>query len=445
MKSPFNSSSNYSILNDDYMIGKGFKPLSIEEKLKFLSLWIREAKQKKAKFISQLNTANYKGIEPLTDEERELVKEDSEVTIEKIKEILYNSNISTLKNKIKRQEEVLEKLQAEFQYWKHQKDYGNQDNLNKSDKTLNQNETTTREFFEQVRSGKITGLDTYSKVQELTDNFDETKLNLLCKDYDFYVFILYEEWLASFTDEEIEKKIHEWQKEDRKLPYAGDKKPHINLLYVDDFFKKEKYGEPISDEKYEKLLKNVVGTKDDSKSHKLLDTGRLFGGFYFSHENILLHELKEILVKAKRKHTSAVYKFDEKPADLQANNNYINWVKKDDTLKQFIEELIDQNLIEQREPQDIIKDHFEPSSKPNKEPKPIIWLDTIALLAYMIESLDQQYIKPKHLWNDTAFHFLVEGKTPQNMKQIANGFKRNKSGKPKNYNIVDNIISDLKS
>lgn len=179
-------------------------------------------------------------------------------------------------------------------------------------------------------------------------------------------------------------------------------------------------------------------------SHIPLENGdNLFNekpGIYLSRK-----ELSQLL-----KHLNSLYQkwFPNNPkfiskSNFYRNKNSINWLKADDTLEQFIEALKEHNLIEAKETEAIIKDHFKPAKEQNKKPEPINWLETNSLLAYMIESLDQQYIKPTNLWSDTVSHFSVNGQTPQNMKQTANRYKQNKSGKPKNYQIIDSIIQSL--
>jgi len=503
----------------------------------------------------------------------------------------------------------------------------------------------TEEFFERVESGGLSKLDIHNHIQQLTDDYDEDKLNLLCKEFDSYIFEKYEHWIASYSQNKIDKIVAKWGDKGRELPAITDEKYKSKWLYVRSFFGKTRWGKPISDEEYELSMKELFGDDHIPNSH-VLDVNVLLGGFYYKPENFNmktksfpLMDLRDILIDLKRKHTSSVYRFNDKlstqknenPTDdlnysskgisfsvlnkiiyltdywhdsdksvinklldrettdfwelekqfdreLQRNivltqsdsslkklvkhylfelndlfeapyftdnafgytltndnhkerfrkylfktnqdegykkadrhenyiiaryslleiilnqlevvilktglslddlfkemkvsfpvqagfiqqfnlfkivrqaitqesqsesYQYISWLKSPESLMQFIEALQEHNLIETRKTEAIINNHFKPHREQDSKPEPIEWLKTIALLAYMIESLDQQYIKPENIWSDTAPHFTKNGKTPENLRQTANRFKQNKSRKPKNHKIIDQIIQSL--
>lgn len=135
------------------------------------------------------------------------------------------------------------------------------------------------------------------------------------------------------------------------------------------------------------------------------------------------------------------------------SSNYIKWhSRNDDSLEQFIKALLEQNLIKEREIEAIIKDHFEPVRDQNREPEPIEWLNTKTLLAYMIDQLDETFIQTTNIWKDTAPHFSKNGKKLNNriLNSSANNYKDNQigrnggwSGKPKNHQIIDDILQHL--
>lgn len=496
----------------------------------------------------------------------------------------------------------------------------------------------TNKFFEFVRNGSLSDLDVYSQIQALTNNFDEAKLNLLCKDFDFYLFMAKEDWLASFSNEEIEERIEELHEQNNKIPTLNDR--DFSPTYVDEYFetpehKKIPQLKERTKEQEEEFKK--IRSEWENKKETILDVENLMDPHGIEFYSI--HKLRNLLVDLKREHTSALYKFDDEPVrnnhDMQSKNNlsqsrkgisftvldrivyltnyyqhadksvieiilnrnitdfsklsnqfqnelkknivlsesevslkrlikhylfelneafggnkinnlnqwgnvpnthndkfrqynfkkgtkgefieadkfenyciakfdllnliieqlqisilktglslenifkemknsypvkdefiqhfelfeivrdeiaqthevepvqYINWLKSDESRKQFIEALKEYNLIKSRETETIIKDHFEPNIEQNIKPEPIEWVETISLLTYTIESLDQLYIKPKNIWSDTAPHFSIDGKTPGNLRQTANRFKQNNSGKPKNFRIIDNIIQNL--
>lgn len=120
----------------------------------------------------------------------------------------------------------------------------------------------------------------------------------------------------------------------------------------------------------------------------------------------------------------------------------VKWLKSEDSLRKFIEMLISHKLIEKNDI-DLLMGNFNSGFNVGEHIPPLVWLDSVALLAYMIEKIDNEYIKPRNLWKDITPHFAVDGKAPKNMKQTANRYKNNKSGKPKNYQLIDQIISNL--
>lgn len=140
-----------------------------------------------------------------------------------------------------------------------------------------------------------------------------------------------------------------------------------------------------------------------------------------------LFELKKRIFKAPQ-----IPKRSKKP---------IYWKKSVETLRHFLDSLKSNGLIENRDTDDIIQEHFFVDGGINtKESQPIKWMSTLSLLAYMIESLDRKYIQPDNLWHDIMPHFSKSGQTPQNMRQTANRYKNNKSGKPKAYQIIDDLL-----
>lgn len=441
----------------------------------------------------------------------------------------------------------------------------------------------TEEFFEAVYQCRLSDLDTFNHIQNITGDYDEDKLNLLCNDFDFYLFMKTEE-VYNFTIEEIENKIEEFHKDGIKIPKLSDR--NFLLTYVSEYFKTPENKKLIKERTPEQKANLNKFLKDWEQSKKnIIDTQRLMD--FHEVELFSLYKLRNLLVDLKRKHTSAVYKFDDKlqaknenseatntsispqlyqwilnnpelaekfypderktvsewlnesPGYIKANyiqsmpkhfqrwrknidkselksvkekkiekylkhiemisywygyresefvskngiefeafksveneldemreylisiqtskledksifqnvdSKHINWLKSDESLEQFIEALKEQNLIKAKETEAIIKEHFEAQIEQNTEPEPIQWLESIALLTYMIEQLNKridQYINPENLWHDTAPHFSVNGKTPKNLRQTSNRFKQNKTGKPKNYKTIDSIIKSL--
>lgn len=119
----------------------------------------------------------------------------------------------------------------------------------------------------------------------------------------------------------------------------------------------------------------------------------------------------------------------------------IYWLKSSESLRKFVDEIKKAKMIQDYETDDIIEAHFSiENDMPIYCPKPINWLSSISLLAYMIERLDKKFIKPDNLWGDIVPHFSKDGKLPQNMRQTANRYKNNKERKPKDFELVDDIM-----
>lgn len=276
------------------------------------------------------------------------------------------------------------------------------------------------DFFDEVYRGYISEFDMLNIVEDITDNFDELKLNLLCKEFDFYFFMKRDEFLGSFTHEEIESKMHELEKSGKKVPVMSDESYNSrDRRGVKEFFKKKKIA-------FKKKIALDV--------EKIMDP---HGVEFFS-----LLRLRNILVNLKRKHTDAVYKFDD---SMPQKNNIqpIHWLNGEESLKQFIEELKSAGLIENSETVEIIQKHFRQS---NNNPQPIRWCKTNRLIIYLfnklsefelIDTMDRQF-------QLITEHFLDKNNNPfkrDSIKQDSQNMKY--SADPKGSKIVDTIINKL--
>lgn len=298
------------------------------------------------------------------------------------------------------------------------------------------------DFFNEVYEGYLSEFDMLNMVEDMTDHFDPVKLNLLCEEFDFYLFMKVEEFLGSFSHEEIENKMHEIQRAGKKVPILSDR-VHNKPIHISDFFERKKTDfkkKSLTDEQKKKREEFLLDFEENKKI--ILDTEKLFdphGIEFFS-----LYRLRNILVDLKIKHTDSIYKFE----DIEPHINKIQpikWLKSDEALRQLIEALKKNGLIQSRETENIIQEHFRQS---HKEPKPINWTAPVSLFAYLIEELNKDgAIKPishpDYIWYDIAPHFLIKGEAPKSLRQTANRYKQNKSGKPKHHEKIDNIIQSL--
>ena len=270
------------------------------------------------------------------------------------------------------------------------------------------------DFFDEVYEGYLSEFDMLNMVEDMTDHFDPVKLNLLCEEFDFYLFMKVEEFLGSFSHEEIENKMHEIQRAGKKIPMLSDR-VHNKPIHISDFFERKKTDfkkKSLTDEQKKKREEFLLDFEENKKI--ILDTEKLFdphGIEFFS-----LYRLRNILVDLKIKHTDSIYKFE----DIEPHINKIQpikWLKSDEALRQFIEALKENGLIHSIETEDVIQ-HFEVSGREAKQVKlePINWLKSKALLAYLIDMLSKEpepsapFMDSIKKWELVKLHFVVKGK-----------------------------------
>jgi len=130
----------------------------------------------------------------------------------------------------------------------------------------------------------------------------------------------------------------------------------------------------------------------------------------------------------------------------QDNIQPIHWLKGVESLRQFIEELKSAVLIESRETEEIIQEHFSVDNQvPTKEAKPINWLGTTVLLAYLIKELTikpkmhDSFMESKNLWQVTNLHFTIKGKEIH--RSLVNDIKQSRY--PNGCNKIDTILKRL--
>lgn len=119
----------------------------------------------------------------------------------------------------------------------------------------------------------------------------------------------------------------------------------------------------------------------------------------------------------------------------------IHWLQGKDSLRLLIDELKSAGLIEGRETEDVIQEHFVVDGQmPTKEPEPIIWKGNKVLLAHLISDLDSiKAIKSDHFWKVTAPHFEWKGKIPKGLRQLATN-----NPYPNNIELIEKIIKKVK-
>jgi len=304
---------------------------------------------------------------------------------------------------------------------------------------------TAWEFFEWVRTGELSEFDIYNQIEKMTNKFDEFKINLLCNEFDFYVQTMESSWLSDYSEEDIMDRVNELEKAGKELPLIINETPKNQLLCVNSFFLKKRYGKPISDTEFNKSLDDLLGIDPKIDLSKTIDTSRLMGGFYSKHDNFSLKVLRDLLVKIKRKHTDAVYRFDGKEPQIN-NIQPIHWLKGEESLRQFLDIIKSASLIDSRETDDIIQEHFlVDGQEPIKEPQPINWLKSKVLLAYLIQELSTKpnmhkpFIEPDKKWQLTELHFTVKGK--EIGRSLVNDIKQSRF--PNGCEEIDSILKRL--
>ena len=297
------------------------------------------------------------------------------------------------------------------------------------------------DLFDMVHYDYVHDFDLYIYVESLTDKFNEDKLNLLCRDFDFYLFMKKEEFLSSISEEEIEKKITETQKAGKKLPMMADKvyePTFISDSFISSKNKKLLKSDSFSNEQLKKIDQFFGSMKENRK--KTIDIMKLFDpnrSHFYS-----LYRLRSLLVDLKRKHTNSIYRFDDK--EPQVNKiQPIHWLKGEDSLRQFLDTIKNAGLIEIRETDEIIQEHFRQT---DKSPQPIQWSKTNRLLIYLfskltkaglVDTMDRQF-------KLITEHFLDKKGQPFKRDSLKQDFQNMKySSDPRGAKTIDKIIQEL--
>lgn len=127
---------------------------------------------------------------------------------------------------------------------------------------------------------------------------------------------------------------------------------------------------------------------------------------------------------------------------IEQDLNKINWCKSEEVLRQLIDALKENELIQQRETDSIIQ-HFNVSGKEpvQVELSPISWLKTKALLAYFIRRLHtSNLINVDNLWHEMEPHFLINGKAVKELRKSEASTYGNLIGS----DIIDKLIKYTK-
>lgn len=159
-------------------------------------------------------------------------------------------------------------------------------------------------------------------------------------------------------------------------------------------------------------------------------------------ERVLRRDVIEYFIDHMEKHGFPnEWKF--KSNSIVTEINPIHWLKGEQSLRLFIEELKSAGLVEERKTEDIIQEHFKQS---DQTPNPFKWTNTNRLLIYLFKRLSESGLVDTM---DKQFkliteHFLDKKGQPfkrNSLKQDSYNLKYNSD--PKGSNIIENIISKL--
>lgn len=312
-------------------------------------------------------------------------------------------------------------------------------------------------FFWDVHSKNLSDLEIYSRVKEITDGFEPNKINLLCKDFDIFFHWEMDLWLGEFSQEEIQNKINEYEEAGKELPRMG--MGDQGGMGISDYFKSDriiqKKKQLTEDQKKlqeERIKEMAEGIKTMLNVRKLMDP---LGFEFYS-----LYQLRNLLIQLKAEHTSAELrpkfhsKFDSsnsKQKSLESYNKPIHWLKGTEALKQFLDNIKSEGLIEIRDTEEIIQEHFFVDGQaPIKESQSIKWLIENQYLTYLMHRLAEEFIinikGKKHQL--TASHFISSSDKSLNTHSLASqlsGLLRHGKSSDKSLSKIENIIQKVKS
>jgi|LSQX01.2.fsa_nt_gb hypothetical protein len=129
---------------------------------------------------------------------------------------------------------------------------------------------------------------------------------------------------------------------------------------------------------------------------------------------------------------------EEKNIDKLKTKVSFHWQGSADELTELYYKMIDSKLIADNTSEADFKAIFE--AKPLDEVKPIIWQEKPVLLAYFINRLmDLNKVLNRDRdkrWKIAEFCFVPTS----NLKQISDGYQNNKSGLPRNHQLIDELF-----
>lgn len=292
------------------------------------------------------------------------------------------------------------------------------------------------DFFESVFLNELMPTDIHNKIKSLTDNYDEVKLILLCDDFDKYYYVKVNELLSSLDIKQVEERLKCIRNSEGKINSVQNSSIQKS---ISAYFQQDERQLKLNTYRllhFSKSRNNPFPEK--LNKYRFVDLKSIF----FLSETIPLEELKFTLINLRAKHTSSVLKDEyKKESETYKSSTVkpIHWLNGEESLRQFIEDLKRAGMIEKRETEDIIQEHFEvDGKKPVNQPKPIVWTGTKVLLAHLISGLDD-ILEIRHIWKTITPHFHWKGKVPTGLRQSAGS-----NPYPNNIAKIEGILRSIK-
>ena len=94
---------------------------------------------------------------------------------------------------------------------------------------------TLKDFFDEIKTGKISKLESYNHLKVITNNFEEIPLRLFEEDYSFYLFLEKEKKLAQYSEKDMENAVTEFGKKGLEIPLIEVRKLKIRGLETKGF------------------------------------------------------------------------------------------------------------------------------------------------------------------------------------------------------------------
>jgi hypothetical protein len=274
---------------------------------------------------------------------------------------------------------------------------------------------TTKEFFESVYNGELFETDIKDYVKSKTENYDPDLFLSFCRDFDIFLAV---------KRKELEDLISVNQLMDL------DKK---DIIYLTEFEVKTFFIKGFMENSNQLSIwfkNDKLYNLDFIDSDRVLNIDKMF----FPAKLALLEFLKDYLLHI-------WFEVIHTQNTIQS----INWLKGSDSLRQFLDSIKKAGLIENRDTDEIIQEHFRQT---DQTLQPIQWSKSNRLLIYLfnklteadlVDTMDRQF-------QLISEHFLNKKGQPlkaDNLKSDSYNMKNFYTSDPKGSETIDRIIQEL--